>query len=345
MDSKPALMPGTGTTGQPERPTLKTIAFMTGLGITTVSRALKDAPDIGADTKERVRMVAAQIGYQPNRAGVRLRTGKTNVISLIFSLEEEVLGLTSQMVYGISEVLSKTQYNLTITPYSHSTDALSPVRYVLDTGSADGVIISRTEPDDARVRLLMERNFPFAAHGRTEMGLEHPYHDFDNEDFAYRAVEKLAARGRQRIAMLAPPPLLTFQRHLRDGFVAAIRDFGLEEVPFRNVTIDDSLSTIRAATEALMRGPNPPDGLVSASGAGSMAMTVGVEATGRKLGRDVDMVSKETTNILKWFRPELITAFEDVRLAGRELALSVLARIEGKDAASLQHVTRPEIIA
>ncbi len=33
-----------------ERPTLKTIAFMTGLGITTVSRALKDAPDIGAET-------------------------------------------------------------------------------------------------------------------------------------------------------------------------------------------------------------------------------------------------------------------------------------------------------
>jgi LacI family transcriptional regulator len=62
----------------PERPTLKTIAFMTGLGVTTVSRALKDAPDIGAETKERVRMVASQLGYQPNRAGVRLRTGKTS---------------------------------------------------------------------------------------------------------------------------------------------------------------------------------------------------------------------------------------------------------------------------
>ena len=57
------------TTG--ERPTLKTIAYMTGLGITTVSRALKDAPDIGAETKERVRLIARQIGYQPNRAGVK----------------------------------------------------------------------------------------------------------------------------------------------------------------------------------------------------------------------------------------------------------------------------------
>src|SRR5215217_2941835 len=128
------------------RPTLKTIAFMTGLGITTVSRALKDAPDIGAETKERVRLVARQVGYHPNRAGVRLRTGKTNVISLILSLEEEFIGLTSPMVVGISEILATTQYHLVITPYSMKTDPLDPVRYVLETGAADGVIISRTEP-------------------------------------------------------------------------------------------------------------------------------------------------------------------------------------------------------
>ncbi len=86
-----------------ERPTLKTIAYMTGLGVTTVSRALNDAPDIGQATKERVRLVAKQIGYRPNRAGVRLRTGRTNVISLILSIENEVLGMTSHLVYGISE--------------------------------------------------------------------------------------------------------------------------------------------------------------------------------------------------------------------------------------------------
>ena len=36
-------------TSAKERPTLKTLAFMTGLGVTTVSRALKDAPEIGAE--------------------------------------------------------------------------------------------------------------------------------------------------------------------------------------------------------------------------------------------------------------------------------------------------------
>jgi LacI family transcriptional regulator len=159
MDNKTKNRPQTLPDGA--RPTLKTIAFMTGLGITTVSRALKDAPDIGAETKERVRLVAKQIGYQPNRAGVRLRTGKTNVISLILSLEEEIMGLTSPMVVGISEVLAATQYHLVVTPYRTQGNALDPVRYVLETGAADGVIISRTEPKDSRVALMMERNFPF----------------------------------------------------------------------------------------------------------------------------------------------------------------------------------------
>ena len=54
-DPAAALVPDS----EAERPTLKTIAAATGLAIATVSRALKDAPDIGEDTKRRVRETAA----------------------------------------------------------------------------------------------------------------------------------------------------------------------------------------------------------------------------------------------------------------------------------------------
>ena len=74
------------------RPTLRAIAYITGLGVTTVSRALHDAPDIGRATKDRVRLVARRSAIGANRAGVRLRTGKTNVISLVLSVESEILG-------------------------------------------------------------------------------------------------------------------------------------------------------------------------------------------------------------------------------------------------------------
>src|SRR4051794_23869559 len=186
MDSKISAdgrISGTGDVepaGSDGRPTLKTIAFMTGLAVTTVSRALKDAPEIGEETRRRVQLVARQVGYRPNRAGVRLRTGKTNVISLVLNTEEQIMGFVSDIIYGISEFLAQTPYHLIVTPYSRKNDPMEPVRYIVETGSADGIIISRTEPDDPRVRYMMERGFPFATHGRTDMGIKHPFHDFDN---------------------------------------------------------------------------------------------------------------------------------------------------------------------
>src|SRR3954469_2240759 len=130
------------------RATLKALAFMTGLGVTPGSRALEDAPEIGAETRRRVQLVARQIGYRPNRAGVRLRTGKTNVISLVLNTEHELMSFVSDIIYGVTEVIADTPYHLIVTPYSRSQDPLDPVKYLVESGSADGVIISRTQPND-----------------------------------------------------------------------------------------------------------------------------------------------------------------------------------------------------
>ncbi len=240
-----------------DRPTLKTIAFMTGLGVTTVSRALKDAPEIGEETRKRVQLVARQVGYRPNRAGVRLRTGKTNVISLVLDTEEQVGGFVSDIIYGISEVLAETPYHLIVTPYSRTNDPMEPVRYIVETGSADGIIISRTQPDDPRVRYMAERGFPFVTHGRTAMDVAHPFHDFDNRAFAEIAVRRLAELGRRRLALLAPPSYLTYSHHMRAGFLDAIAAHGLSArpTPFLAVTIDNSIEQIRLATMELMGGP------------------------------------------------------------------------------------------
>ena len=231
------------------RPTLKTIAFMTGLGVTTVSRALKDAPEIGEETRRRVQLVARQVGYRPNRAGVRLRTGKTNVISLVLNTEEQIGGFVSDMIYGISEHLAQTPYHLIVTPYSRNNDPLEPVRYVVETGSADGIIISRTEPDDTRVRYMTERGFPFATHGRTDMGIEHPFHDFDNYAFARRGGDaswpSSAAGGWRcsRRRRRSPTTIIC-----ATGFSTRWPRCGLAEVPFTTATVDHSIDQIRART-------------------------------------------------------------------------------------------------
>lgn len=324
-----------------ERPTLKTIAFLTGLGVTTVSRALKNGPEIGEETKERVRQIAKQVGYRPNRAGVRLRTGKTNVISLILNTEEGSMGLVSEMVYGITEVLAETPYHLVITPYSLS-DPMEPVRYIVETRSADGVIISRTEARDPRVSYLLEHNMPFATHGRTDMGVVHPWHDYDNDAYAYKAVTMLAERGCKRIALSGPPPQLLYARHTARGFERAMRDLKLDVFPLSALDLDSPADEIRRSGREIGAAAHRPDGIVCSSAMSALALVGGLEDAGLKIGQDIQIVTKQSTSFLGWYKPEILTIREDFRIAGRDLARSVLALIDGADPVSLQHLIGPD---
>jgi len=334
---------GAGEGGGPERPTLKTIAYMTGLGVTTVSRALHDAPDIGQGTKERVRLVAEQIGYRPNRAGVRLRTGKTNVISLILSVENEMLGMSSLLVYGISAYLAGSPYHLIVTPYDLHGDPLDPVRYIVETASADGVIFSRTEPQDARVRYLHDRGFPFATHGRTEAGVVHPFYDFDNARYAEIAGELLAARGRRRLALVPPPGHLTYSGHMVAGFQRAIDRHDLVEVPVRGVTTDSGHDAIGAEVGRLMSARLRPDGFVCGSPAAAIAVIAAAESLGFAIGRDFDLAVKESFDLMRKFRREIMVVHEDFSAAGRGLAEAVMRSIGGSPAAEMQTLEVPTV--
>jgi LacI family transcriptional regulator len=328
----------------PVRPTLRTLAEVTGLGVSTVSQALRDNPEIAEETRKRVKLAAQQAGYRPDRAGVRLRTGKTNVITLILNSDGPSLSLTEQMVYGISDILKGTPYHLVVTPYELS-DPMAPVRYVVENKLADGVIISRTQADDPRVRYLVDNHMPFSTHGRTQCGIDHPFHDYDNEVFANLAVGALAKHGRKRIAHLIPPPGLLFHTHAITGFANALREFGLSEFPANNLNIDTNIADVQHFGAEVAHLDDAPDGYVSYSELSTMAIISGLEAAGKTLGRDYDIVSKQCSPFMSWFRPNLMMINEDHKLAGRELAKAVLGAIKGEDVKSLQSVIAPLHVA
>ena len=319
-----------------ERPTLKTIAFMTGLGVTTVSRALKDAPEIGPETKKRVQLIAKQIGYRPNRAGVRLRTGKTNVIALVLNTQDDIMGFTSQVIHGVASALAGTQYHLILTPYFSAKAPIEPIRYIVETGSADGIIFSRTEPDDQRVHYLKEHDFPFATHGRTDTGIEHAYHDFDNHAFARDTTKRLIASGRKKLALLTPPPHLNYYRHMVSGFYDGLHNSGATGAPIEAVDLDTSLEDMREYFTQLMLSDDRPDGIICSGSAATLAVVSGIENAGMEIGREVDVAAKQSTLLLHWFRPKLIVTEENFKLAGQQLGKAILGAIEGQDVSTLQ---------
>lgn len=324
-----------------ERPTLKTISRISGLAIATVSRALSDAPDIGQDTKDLVHRIAEVIGYVPNRAGVRLRTGRTNVISLVVPAEGDVINSMSKLTNAIASELRGTVYHLNVLPWFPDEDPLRPIKYIVETRSADAIIFNMTEPEDPRVAYLLKQKFPFATHGRTIWCDRHAYYDYDNTAFMHVALKRLAARGRKNILAVLPPSNQNYSQDMARGLEQESRRLNINYRISRNVDSDQPSEDIRHwVTRRLTQSPEI-DAVICSSSKVAIAAIVAIEKHGRKLGGDIDVYGKEVNPILKMFRENILVGFEDVGIAGRFLAKSVIQQLQDPAFPLMRHLENP----
>jgi len=324
-----------------ETPTLKTIARISGLAVPTVSRALGDADDIGVNTKELVNRIADEIGYVPNRAGLRLRTGRTNVISLVIPAEGDVLDNASKLTSSIAQELRGTQFHLNILPWFPDEDPLRPIKYIVETRSADAVIFNMTEPEDKRVAYLMKHEFPFATHGRTKWSAKHAYYDYDNTAFMRVAIRRLAARGRKNILAILPPLNQNYAQDMANGLEEESRVLNLNYHVSKNVNSDKSADDIRHwVTHRLEQSPEL-DAVICTSSKVAIAAIVSIEKRGLELGKDIDVYGKEVAPILKMFRENIIVELEEIGDAGRHLATAVVQRLSNPDLPPLQYLEIP----
>lgn len=322
-----------------QKPTLKTIAQMSGLAVPTVSRALNDAPDIGRDTKTLVRKIADEIGYVPNRAGVRLRTGRTNVISLVMSTEHD--NHTAKFISSVASGLQGTPFHLNVTPYFPNNDFMIPVRYIVETRSADAVILNQIEPEDPRVAYLMEKKVPFATHGRTIWSDKHAYYDFDNAAYGRKAIEMLVKRGRKNVLLIAPPTAQSYSLHTIEGVRQTAATHNVNVHLLQEATSDSYVQEILDATKAKLAEVDGIDAVIAASNVAALAATVAIEERGLKIGREVDIVSKDSNGFLKIFRTDILTVDEDIGAAGDFLAKAAMQAVQNPDLPPMQFIEVP----
>lgn len=329
---------GSGPRYDQPKPTLRTVAELTGFAVATVSRALADDPKIAKRTRDKIAAAARQVGYVPDRAARRLRTGRTQVVTLLLNTNHEFLGFTHEFLSGITEGLRGTGYAVTVVPDSLGPDRLEPVDTILRNRLADGLLFTRTETFDPRVRHLMEQNFPFVCHGRTEFSEPHAWVDYDNEAFARVAVERLIKRGRKRIVLIPPADRFTFSQHIRYGFVAAARAAGIDHEIVQSVTIESPGDRIADTLRAQLAQPDPPDGYVCVGEAIALTTLGVLSDAGVVPGEAVDVIAKRASPIFDNIRPRIETVYEDLRVTGRTMTEMLLRRMDGEPPELLQHL-------
>lgn len=333
-DLRALVMPG-------ERPTLKTIARISGLAVPTVSRALGNADDIGVSTKKLVNRIADEIGYVPNRAGVRLRTGRTNVISLVIPADSDVLNNNSKLTSSIAQELRGTPFHLNILPWFPDEDPMRPIKYIVETRSADAVIFNMTEPEDERVAYLLKHDFPFATHGRTKWSDQHAYYDYDNTAFMRVALRRLAARGRKNILAILPPLNQNYAQDMANALADESPQLQLSYRISKTVDSDKPADDIRHWVARRLKQSPEIDAVICTSSKAAIATIVAIEDHGLGLGDEIDVYSKEVVPILKMFRKNVIVEQEDIGPAGRHLADAVVQRLRTPELPPLQHLEVP----
>lgn len=321
------------------RPNLRTLATELGLSVTTVSRALKDAPEVKPDTRARVKEAAEKLGYVPDIGGVYLRTGRTmKVASVLYTPEVgdySDSGYLAQ-VECMAGVLDASDYNLLVMTQTAKQTPLDPVRRVFDQRLADAVVFSRTTPLDERARFCLEREYPFVTFGRTELLSPHAFVDRDDEGGVFDAVTRLAARGHRRIAFINPRGDLTYLGGRARGYRRGLAEAGLPEDASLVAQPDSSLRGNREAAAALLRQDSSITAVIGSNQTALVGILEGAQAAGREAARDGLVIAGfggmpvhllQERSILYYYQPQ--------RDTGVVLAQHVLALLDGAPPESL----------
>src|SRR5262252_1217715 len=119
--------------------TIKDIARELGISPSTVSRALKDHPDISSETKKAVNALAEKLNYQPNIVALNLRQKKTNTIGVV--IPQIVHFFFSTIISGIEDIANKAGYNVILTQSNESYQKEMTDLKALFNSRVDGMLL------------------------------------------------------------------------------------------------------------------------------------------------------------------------------------------------------------
>jgi LacI family transcriptional regulator len=326
-----------------KRATLRTISELTGLSQSTVSLSLRGGTSLKEETHRKVAEAAARVGYVPDRAGVRLRTGKTNVLALVLDGEDDSIDFSRHLIQGIGQAIKGTRYHMTVMPEFDRTHSVDSILYILENRTADGVIITHTSARDPRVQLMMDHNFPFVTHGRTEFYTPHAFHDFHSEAFARIAVERLAGKGCKNMMLVIGGETTNNYHNIVTAFERAAARLGLDtRIVGHRTNRAASSQEMRRFGRDLAADPNRPDGIICDSELRSICMVMGLADGALRPGRDFHYICKQTSDLLDTLYPSIDTIKEDVVAAGTELTRLLIRRIGGDPPEALQMLSEPQ---
>src|SRR3982750_3943808 len=166
--------------------TIKDIARQLKISISTVSRALRNAPDVNPETRKAVLLLSEELNYQPNKLALSLQQKQTHTIGVIVPNLDYIM---ATMVKGIDEVALEAGYTVMVCQSNESFGREIVNTRRLSDSLVDGFIISVSSETKVfdHIRKIQENHMPMVVFDRLTSAISAPSVGLDNLEAGFIA--------------------------------------------------------------------------------------------------------------------------------------------------------------
>ncbi|MBN2520231.1 MAG: LacI family DNA-binding transcriptional regulator [Bacteroidales bacterium] len=310
--------------------TIKDIASRLGISPSTVSRALKDHPDISPETKEAVQKLAKELNYNPNLVALSLRHSKTNTIGVI--IPEMVHYFFSTVISGIEDLAYDSGYNVMICQSNELYEREVSSTQALLASRIEGLLVSlsKTTIKYDHFINLYENGIPIVFFDRFCPVMQTDRVIVDDFTGAYNATKHLIKQGCQRIAHLFAPQHLAIGKNRLEGYLSALKDNNIQsdnEIIVKCDTHEEALEIV----PRLLNLPFPPDGIFAVNDNAASAAMICAKNKNLKIPDDIAIVGFSNSLISTVTDPGLTSVEQSGYEMGRKAMEMLLNRINSEE--------------
>ena len=184
--------------------TLKELAKLLNVSVSTVSKALHDSPEISPKTAERVKELAKLHNYRPNPVAVNLKKSKTGTIGVVIPNISN--NFFARVLSGMEAQAQKHGQQIITYISNESLEREKQICDMLTSGFVDGVLIAVSEEtqkknDYEHLYALLEYDIPVVIYDRINIGLPTDKIGVDDEKSFYDATKFFKAKGLNKLGL------------------------------------------------------------------------------------------------------------------------------------------------
>ncbi|SHJ28099.1 transcriptional regulator, LacI family [Hymenobacter daecheongensis DSM 21074] len=312
-----------------KRATLRDIAQALGITVATVSRALKDYPDISAATKLAVLTTAERLHYAPHPLAVKLRQKAYKVVGVV--VPDIVHPFFADVISGIVDVVEALGYHVILSQSNESYEKEIRVTQMLQATGVDGLLVCLSNETVAvdHLRALQDYNLPVVLFDKISSGLDASTVVTNDFQGAYDAVAHLLDQGYTRVAHLKGPAHPENTRQRFAGYQAALAAYGL---PFRPEYVLECQAVTHAEgfafAQQLLALPEPPQAIFAVTDSVAIGAITALKQAGRRVPQDVAVIGFSDWAVCQLLEPTVSSVAQPGYDIGRRASELLLREIQ-----------------